>query len=1371
MNNDQLRVQLLANLRDKGQLGQLTITGTSFESASIRALLNTYYSGNNLIIQNAVLLPDETEITVQGTAAFLNVEKAPVTATFLAAADDVDLILRYQLPATWTFSQSFPNLPISWDFRTPFSATQSSLLDTLTLTDAHFVVSTVAHIDPQFQVQLAQELNFISHLHLNGIAGGLETLLHIPQPLILAGPILLPQAISPVNAPQWPQGRDSQPLPGINLKAEANVALSIGQLELAAVFLRLYSPPSLDWLSAHPQFEPSMFFGGDLHIGRDVTLEVVAQKVPGMDNLLIFSGIFPEAFHLPALSQLIDLVGSDDLLQSLNPLTSFSDTFLQNRALSIEALSLSITTDPLLLETVTLLVSLGDGQWKTIDGLIEVDNLAVRFQVDHPLDAQRSLEVLFIGDMTIDTVPLTISASAPEFLLRASLDQDQTLPLSTLLHTYLPDVPPVSDLTIDQLYLEAQPGRALCMLTTLADQPQPWQIDLGITTLTASNLQLLLSYVSGSGVSGILGGTLSLAGVDLTMVYQIPGPLMLLGQLPTISLRTLLTSLCGSTDIWPASFDIELTNSRIRIEKLADAYMLVLGTQINDLGSLALQVSRDNSAWAFAVGVDVQAQWKLSSLSSALTPFDNSFTFQKLVLVLSTIQSPAFSFPDLASFNDPTIASTRITLPASANGISKGCNIFAKMTFGGSSKGIDFVKQILHLDQATLDVLLQISANPTNAMLSATISGQFNEAITFTGALRAMLRSDELLLGLLGQVSVTVQHRPLIFTGEIEITDNGAFFAATLQGSWDDAFTLPGLTLSDLALELGIDLELVPTIGLAGTLTYKEIQGTSAIVFDSMTPSKSLIAGSISDIVLTSVYHTFIAAPLPTELDTALDHMALKGIPLFTLPLTLTTDLDTGILTDAIAQAFVEQGKTTLGTSKQILLVVGQAGSLWYLSDRSTLKHYTITRQQDQLHVSLAVQMAIVPDATLIGQLTYPQGIRLTADLEFLGLNASTHVEIDQQNGIVMDATMSSLDLGELFRLTGHSGQGDPLISLATYDAPSSLYRGPHCVVSGALTILECTRDLDVKITRNGVTFSMAGSIFNVFQASISAQCPLTDFAIANYSLTATMDNDLFQFLKTRGTAAIEQAAASARTQITQAQNNVNSYQQQVNTLNGQIATQTAIIQGERTRAQQALQNAQANVNSIQSTINANQSAIDELNREIADLESDTRSHPWLFAKNGALITEKGIEIGGHETAIGSEQGALATATAVLNSSRSTVVTTPIAADPRVASLYVALQGATLSLQGATSILQGIKQASGRLANVVDWVAQHGENNLLIVTHASFAGQLSQVSGGQVAMALDFTLMGQPYHLNQAFNFHDVEQVATLFAEQLKQLI
>ena len=75
-------------------------------------------------------------------------------------------------------------------------------------------------------------------------------------------------------------------MPGINLKAEMQVDLAIGQVRLTETFLRFYSPIS----SSSMLFSPGIFFGGDLQIALATPFGLIASEgtctMPDVDKIL-----------------------------------------------------------------------------------------------------------------------------------------------------------------------------------------------------------------------------------------------------------------------------------------------------------------------------------------------------------------------------------------------------------------------------------------------------------------------------------------------------------------------------------------------------------------------------------------------------------------------------------------------------------------------------------------------------------------------------------------------------------------------------------------------------------------------------------------------------------------------------------------------------------------------------------------------------------------------------------------------------------------------------------------------------------------------------------------------------------------------------
>src|SRR5205823_5225873 len=149
---------------------------------------------------------------------------------------------------------------------------------------------------------------------------------------------------------------------------------------------------------------------------------------------------------------------------------------------------------------------------------------------------------------------------------------------------------------------------------------------------------------------------------------------------------------------------------------------------------------------------------------------------------------------------------------------------------------------------------------------------------------------------------------------------------------------------------------------------------------------------------------------------------------------------------------------------------------------RTTLKHYGIIRRGDVLNVEMQVQLYVAPQPTLIGQLMFPQGLRLSASVSAFGLGGSADLDVDPNAGISLDGSINPIDEGVIFSLTGSGGRGIPTLSLATYDAPGAKIRGPHLVISGSVTMLGFTRDIDLKASKDGFSLTVSAKLFNVFE-------------------------------------------------------------------------------------------------------------------------------------------------------------------------------------------------------------------------------------------------------------------------------------------------
>ena len=232
------------------------------------------------------------------------------------------------------------------------------------------------------------------------------------------------------------------------------------------------------------------------------------------------------------------------------------------------------------------------------------------------------------------------------------------------------------------------------------------------------------------------------------------------------------------------------------------------------------------------------------------------------------------------------------------------------------------------------------------------------------------------------------------------------------------------------------------------------------------------------------------------------------------------------------------------------------------------------------------------------------KGITLQGRMIFWGLTADGFLNIDQGSGIVVKGDIDNIVLGSIFKLTGSAGK--PKASLL---ADLRLGQSTSVDISGAVELLGISREVAISISDTGFLFTTVDKIFDLFEAAlvVSGSDMVNGDGIM---IKATMQNDLFDYLSDKASAAIEAAAKEAMGELEDAQRDVNRAQADVNKLNTSITAMRHTIEAERVRdskrlrvAQNAVQREQNKVNSLNQQIRNMRNTIQrERSRYVANL-------------------------------------------------------------------------------------------------------------------------------------------------------------------------
>ena len=1067
-------------------------------------------NGAPIVIRNAARTVANGAVTVSGQTDFLNVNEAPVTVTARPGADgNVALMVRITLiegaPAVppWKFSRSFPNLP-------PFATGQRvdksregnqptlpNTLDTLVLSDAAFVLSTADQAsDPVTGVPLQPGLNFVARVVPTGLLGLVETILTGGARLNLYGRIIIPTATeATVPLPssylvRFPWQLPNQP-PGILLRADVPLDLKVGSaLRLHNGCARIYCATSTAWADANPSFYPYLAISADLDIpSAQISVELTALGLSS--DYLSLIGMF-EGVTLGKLEHLVDLAGGGDLAAFLPQDVRAAASVLEGLALRSVSLDLGTGWRPVAAAASVVLPNL---HTKVLPGF-EIDSLVAGFGISDPFGASRAVSVMLGGHMQFASVPVDVAIELPDVFATARTTDTVSIPISALVRETGLAAPDMPDLPINQFQMEIAGDGSFGVFATIAQDP-PWTIDLGPSSLTVKNLMVSVVHPSDQAVTGQVSGSIALGNiVTLGVRYQTPGNFTMKALLPEIKLLELIGELTNQEIPIPGGFDLSLIDSSVMIQKTGTTNLVFqLATTIEDIGTIAFEARRvGGTAWGFAAGIDI-AGARFSSLPGlgALKPFEDFFRLDQLTLVAASFDDANFQFPGLAAFAAPQLTTARLAMPA--GGVIAGFNIAAQWTLD-TSKEQHLLQQFLGL-QSGLGITLQIGKVPSQdsrlyVSYATTIKG-----MPFSCQFGGQIKGSQISLFLKGNLAAKIQGRPVDFQVEMMLLANGAFFSGSMLG----AITFEGLTLSNVALVIGCNWEGIPSLGVACSLTVKEFSSALALFFDSTDPSRSMLAGAVSDLKLKDVVEALSRSKLPRELEQVLSQVALLHTKEFTIDGALSDDLD-NLKLDGVAAAFGKNGITLSTNARDVLVVASEKGKTWFITNMlDNMMHYELMKSGNTIKVMVNPQFYCVPQTTALGALKFAQGFFLTARLKVLILDAQATVLVKPTKGILVDGTMDRIVIWkeQLFSVTSADGRSGARISVATFSQPEikdEVLRGPHFVIDGQISLLGLSRHAFVTVSEKGFRFDIGGDMMPGFNVDLKGQFGnLNDFS------------------------------------------------------------------------------------------------------------------------------------------------------------------------------------------------------------------------------------------------------------------------------------
>jgi hypothetical protein len=893
MNYTQLR-DLLKIEDERVTIARNTLT------SNVEELLVLNHGGQPIVITSAEPGPDDGQdetVVVVGKSSFLGVVDVPaeLRANVDAESGDAHIFVKFKLvgdvqgPADWRFSKSFPSLPKVVDWDKTYDDPLTPLLDSLPIYNSYFVLTSRAGREPEFKVPLEPGTNFVSHIRPTAAVGVVKSIFGSTDPFTIYGPVRLPLqtettlALKPLQYPWEREGVE----PGIGLKADLQLSKEVGPLKLEDVNLHIYSPPSEEWMAANQTFKPLMAYTGSLSIGGEggVRVDVVAPMELNGNELLLLGNF--EGVSLGRLAQLADLAGGGDLLSELPEQLKKPVETLAAIELLHAGVSLTFSEQGLDLGWTTFTVGFRDLKWQVWEDHFEVTGLACRFEVTNPFPALKPggtsnpanatrFDVTVYGSMAFEGVPVNVFASSRDgFTVYAELAEKQTIPLRQLMETYVPGVPPPSDLTVNTFAVSVAPFKQYSLALALAQQPDPWIIDTGVQQLAVSDVTLAVSYPKGGPVAGSFGGTVAFGQIaTMTMRYDIPGNIVVRAVLPEIKLTELAREAAGAASLsLPPGFpDLVLKDSEVTFSRrearaggqtstggqgtsgtqpsAGASYDFRLATLVALDGSSGLslmaEVVKTPTETGFVAGIwTTNWAWSPADLPGWKDSFGlilGGITFQRSGIVISTLKQYS-----------PALQGAPASLPQT---IKKGLTFFTEIDFGhsplavlknffGGASTVKLYALIADpLDESMFVGLIGdstttgygfIGLRVTISPATKSFAMQTGVSFTFTD-----VTGDRVTLTFIGGGMVNMAGDFNLFfilkADEVETADESEMLQTTQAGGpparspgWKDPLGIKGLTIENFWGQIGAGPKGLQ-LGFGGTIDIQDVRLELALV-------------------------------------------------------------------------------------------------------------------------------------------------------------------------------------------------------------------------------------------------------------------------------------------------------------------------------------------------------------------------------------------------------------------------------------------------------------------------------------------------------------------------------------------------------------
>ncbi|PEQ40955.1 coiled-coil domain-containing protein [Bacillus cereus] len=400
--------------------------------------------------------------------------------------------------------------------------------------------------------------------------------------------------------------------------------------------------------------------------------------------------------------------------------------------------------------------------------------------------------------------------------------------------------------------------------------PDTMPLSFGITELSLNNILIEINTNTQSNeiLKAILSGNVNLEGQVINLTKDLLADEIFSGNIPTFSLQSIISVLCGKNIQIPGISDLTIQNAHFIINVSSTNTSVNLWANVNNFGRLQLLTSNYAGSWEYIAILSLQNEWKFSSLSSILNVLD-SLKFEEPKLTISSVTDSS-------------------ALILSEDSQEQTISVVEGLYFSGilqmEGVGLELLRVLLKISEIPIGGL--IGQNPANTKFEADLYPQLDLlGVTFNDV-GLVLQVEPFIIGIQLSTIVQIQDDTLQFNGGIQLQQSAASYKLTMPGKWEKPFGIPILDIENVLLQFQTNPD--PKLTVAGDISLGDGLLVNVICeFTSSGVPSALIGrlnGELSisklirvftgisipegflDISVSDVYIYIVANPLGTEI-------------------------------------------------------------------------------------------------------------------------------------------------------------------------------------------------------------------------------------------------------------------------------------------------------------------------------------------------------------------------------------------------------------------------------------------------------------------------------------------------------------------------